>query len=171
MTTFILTVLSHTPVWVWALLAGLVALGLNQSRDHVLSRGRVLLQPIALSMLSIFSATSAFGLHAHVQPLWLAGMALGFALNRPLMLPRQVQALPDGRFAIGGSWAPLLLILAIFVLRYVGSASLAVVPELAQVPAFAAIASLLYGLPSGLLAARAQRCLAQAQALPRLATA
>lgn len=171
MTTFILTILSRTPLWVWALLAGLVTLGLNQARDHVLSRSRVLLQPVGLGLLSIWGATSAFGLHPHVQGLWLAGAALGFALNGPLRLPRQVQALPDGRFAISGSWAPLVLILAIFVLRYLGSASLAMVPELAQLPAFAATASLLYGLPSGLLAARAQRVLAQGRAAPLLATA
>jgi hypothetical protein len=104
---------------------------------------------------------------------WLAGLALGFMLNLRLMLPRRVTALPDGRFAIGGSWTPLVLVLSIFMLRYIGSASMAIVPQLAEVPLFAGVASLLYGLPTGLLAARARRLLQQgpAQSTLQVATA
>jgi hypothetical protein len=159
MSLFLTNVVTHTPVWVWGLLAMLAALGLFQVRDHVVSRTRALVQPIALGALSFFGTASAFGWHATVQPVWLAGLALGFMLNLRLMLPRRVTALPDGRFAIGGSWTPLVLILAIFTLRYIGSASMVIVPQLADVPLFAAVASALYGLPSGLLAARAHRLL------------
>jgi hypothetical protein len=119
----------------------------------------VLLQPALLGAWSLWSASGIFGWHPTVQPSWALGIGLGYALNFALMLPRRVQALPDGRYAIGASWAPLLLILAIFTLRYVVSASLAVVPQLASEASFAAAASLLYGLPSGLLAARAVRIL------------
>lgn len=157
--SLILLIITRTPIWVWALLAALVALGLHQARDHQLTRSRALVQPIALGLLSFFGASSAFGWHATVQPMWLAGFAIGIALSRHLMPPLRVQALAGGRFAIGGSWAPLVLIVAIFMLRYVGSVSLAIVPQLADLPLFAAGASALYGLPSGLLAARARRLL------------
>ena len=163
MSLFITTVISRTPLWVWVLLAALVALGLMQARDHVLTRTRVLIQPIALGAMSFWSASSAFGWHALVQPTWLVGFALGFVLNQSLRLPRRVQAMPDGRFAVGASWVPLGLILAIFMMRYVGAVSLAVVPQLAALPLFAAAVSLLYGLPSGLLAARARRLLQTGQ--------
>ena len=45
-------------------------------------------------------------------------------------------------------------------MRYVSAVGLAIVPQLATEPLFAALASALYGLPSGLLAARAWRVLA-----------
>ena len=53
MLSFISQVLQRTPVWVWAILVGLIALGLMQARDHVLNRPRVLIQPLALGGLSI----------------------------------------------------------------------------------------------------------------------
>ena len=168
MSTFLYTVVTHTPIWVWCLLAGLVVLGLRQSRDQVLSLRRVLLLPAVMGSWAFFSATQAFGWHLPTAAAWLAGLGLGYALNRWLMLPRRVQALADGRFAIAGSWAPLVLILTIFMVRYAVSASLAVVPELATLPTFAAVACALYGLPSGLLAARAQQVL-QARAQPQSA--
>lgn len=171
MSTFLLAVVTHTPLWVWGILALLVALGLKQSRDHVVSRGRVAVQPVGMALFSLISASSVFGLHANVQVAWLLGALLGYALNRLLMLPRQVEALPDGRFAIGGSWGPLALMMAIFGQRYVVGASLAIVPALANEPMVAAVASLFYGLPAGLLAARAQRVLAHAPAAPALQTA
>lgn len=171
MSFFLYNVVTHTPIWVWGLLTMLVALGLMQSRDHVVSRTRALIQPVALGALSFFGTASAFGWHATVQPVWVFGLALGFMLNQRLMLPRRVTALPDGRFAIGGSWTPLVLILAIFMLRYIGSASMAIVPQLAEVPLFAAVASALYGLPSGLLAARAHRLLQAGRPATALQTA
>ena len=156
---FLISVLSHTPVWVWGLLAALIALGLHQAREHVVSGVRVLIQPLAMGTLALVSASTTFGWHATVQPLWAAGFAIGFALNRWLMLPRSVRPLPDGRYAIGGSWSPLVLLMAIFLLRYAVAASLAIVPGLSHELLFAALASALYGLPSGLLAARASHVL------------
>lgn len=166
MQSFIFAVITHTPPWVWGLLAALVVLGLLQTRDQVVSRPRVLALPLAMGLLSLCSCSLAFGMHASVQPLWLLGLALGVALNRPLGLPRQVHLLHDGRFAIGGSWAPLVLMLSIFALRYAVAATLAIAPRLAAEPAFAAAASLLYGLPAGLLAARAWRVLGLAAGRP-----
>ncbi len=167
MSQFILSVVTHTPLWVWGLLAALVALGLSQSRDHVLTAPRLLLQPLGMGAFAFSGATQAFGWHAGVQPPWLLGVGLGFGLNHWLRLPRRMQALPDGRFAIGGSWTPLALILGVFMLRYVAAASMAVVPQLASQSLFAALASALYGLPIGVLAARAARVLC----LPRHAVA
>jgi hypothetical protein len=171
MSTFVVAVLTHTPPWVWGLLAALMTLGLLQTRDQTVSPRRVLIQPLALGALSIWSASSAFGMHAAVQPMWLLGMLLGMAVNRGLGLPRRVHVLGDGRYTVGGSWAPLALMLAIFALRYVVAASLAIMPLLASDAAFAAVASLLYGVPAGLLAARALRILGLARALPSTAAA
>lgn len=159
MSTLLQTLLTHTPVWVWCLLAGLVALGLRQSRDQVLPRRRVLLLPAALGAWACFSAAQAFGGRPATLAAWAAGAGLGWVLNRWLMLPRRVQALPGGRYAVGGGWSPMVLFLAIFLVRYAVAASLAMAPELASLPTFAACACVLYGLPSGLLAARARRIL------------
>jgi len=168
--SFIVTVLSRTPVWVWALLALLVALGARQLSTQVVSRTRVAALPVALGMLSLWGAGSSFGVRPQVLGPWLLGVGAGLMLNRPLRLPRRVRALPDGRFEIGGSVVPLALMMAVFSTRYAVNVALAVAPGLATEPSFAAAAGLLYGLPFGLLAARAAQVLGTApRALPAAA--
>lgn len=171
MTRFILTVITETPLWVWGLLAALIALGLRQSRDQVVAKPWLLIRPVAIGSLSLLGATSTFGLHLAVQPMWLLGVAAGLAISRSLRLPHRLQPLQDGRFAISGSWAPLALMMSIFALRYVSSAALAIEPLLAGESAFAAVASALYGLPAGLVAARALQVLGAARPTPRVLSA
>lgn len=155
-------IVRHTPIWVWGLLAGLIALGLKQSRDHVLSRTRLLILPSVLCVLSLAGATSAFGPMPGVVLAWLAGLAAGTSVFTLFRLPLRAQALSGDRFAVGGSWLPIGLLLGVFTLRYLVAASLAVHPELAQTTGFALGASLLYGAVGGLFAGRAWRILAQA---------
>jgi len=155
-------ILSHTPIWVWALLAGLIALGLKQSVDHVVSRGRLLVIPVVLSGLSLAGAATAFGVHPGVLLAWLLGGAAGMALQTLLKLPLRAQALEGNRFAVGGSWLPMSLLLGVFTLRYAVGASIGMNPALAQITGFALGASLLYGVMAGLFAGRALRVLAQA---------
>ncbi|HSW06390.1 DUF6622 family protein [Aquabacterium sp.] len=155
-------IFSHTPTWVWALLAGLVALGLKQSRDHVMRRTPLVVVPVVLGVLSLAAVGKAFGADPGVLLLWLLGMAAGIAALTVLKLPLRAQALPNERFAIGGSWMPMAMLLGVFTLRYVVNASLALNPALAHLATFALSASLLYGLMAGLFAGRALRVLAQA---------
>ena len=155
-------ILSHTPIWVWVLLAGLIALGLKQSRDRVIKRTPLVVLPMALGLSSLAGATSAFGARPAVLLLWVFGATVGIWAYTILKLPLRAQALPNGRFAIGGSWLPMAMLLGVFTLRYVVSAALAVDPALARTAGFAAIAGGLYGLMAGLFAGRALRVLAQA---------
>lgn len=174
MTHFLQIFVSRIPVWVWAILAGLIALGLLQARDQVISRTRVLMLPLGMSALSLYSAIGAFGGLggvagasvggsglglAGVLGAWLVGAAMGALLNQPLRLPRQVRALADGRWAVGGSWAPMVLLMAIFWMRFGVAVALSVVPALASQISFATVCCALYGLSAGLLGARALRVL------------
>lgn len=171
MSTFLIAIVTRTPAWVWLVLAGLVMLGLLQARDHVVPRVRVVLQPVALGALSLWGVAGAFGLHAMVEGPWLAGWLLGLSATRVFHLPRQVQALPGGRFAIGGSWIPLAMLMAVFFMRYAVNVSIAIAPALKADAGFAAAVALLYGLPAGLIAGRALRILTQRPAAEQLRTA
>ena len=44
----IVNVLSHTPVWVWGLLAALMALGFSQTRQRHVAPWRLLMLPMVL---------------------------------------------------------------------------------------------------------------------------
>jgi hypothetical protein len=54
-------ILKGTPVWVWGLLAALLALGASQLPDRKLSLPRVTMVPIAMLGFALFGMVSAFG--------------------------------------------------------------------------------------------------------------
>ncbi len=153
------TILQHTPRWVWALLALLIVLGLIQSRDHVVGRFRLLLMPTVLSLLSLTAVAKAFGTQPLAALAWLAGLAAGIAVFTVARLPMRAKALSNRRFAVGGSWLPLGLMVGVFALRYALGVTLAIAPARAQDAALALPASLALGLMAGLFAGRALRVL------------
>src|SRR4051794_12812196 len=85
------TILKNTPMWVWGLLAGLVALGLSQVRDRVAGWTRVTLLPVSMTAMSIWGTTSAFGAspsYGAVMLMWFVATLLVMAVVAPLSAPR-----------------------------------------------------------------------------------
>ena len=154
-----LDILTHTPIAVWIALAAIVLFGLRQTRTVRMSAGRVWLVPLVVGVVSLASALRSFADAGELLTAvcWAAGAALGFLSNRSLDLPRRVSANADGSFTIGGSIAPLLLFVGVFMVRYVVNVALAIQPALAHSPAAAAGAAIAYGLTAGLLAARSRK--------------
>ena len=155
----LIAILDHTPTAVWAVLAVLVLVGLRQTRTQTLSSGRVWLVPLVAGVASLAGALRGFAGAGELLTgaCWAIGAALGFAANRSLDLPRRVVANADGSFTIGGSLAPLVLLVTIFLVRYVTNVALAIQPSLANAPAAAALVAIAYGFTAGLLAARSRR--------------
>lgn len=168
-----LDILIHTPVWVWGALAMLIALGLRQARDLVLPRARLIAIPLVLGGLSLAGALSAFGVRALVELAWLCGLMAGIAWQLGLKPALRAKALAGGRFAVGGSWQPMVLMVGVFLLRYAVGVTLAIAPQIAATQPFVGAASALYGLITGLFAGRALRVLSlapgQCTGQPRLA--
>ncbi|WP_312028306.1 DUF6622 family protein [Aquabacterium sp. J223] len=156
-------VLRHTPGWVWALLLALILLGAVQLRRRVLSRGRLMVMPLALGGFSLWGTASAFGAAPTVLVAWAAGLAAVVVLARRLPMPHG-ERLADGRIAVPGSPWPLVTMLAIFGLRYAVTVSLALHREWAQAPAFALPIAAAYGALSGVFVARAVALLRSAPA-------
>lgn len=162
MTHFLLEIVTHTPTWVWVILGVLVVRGVQQMRTQDVSAQRMVVMPLVLCAYSAYGAWTAFGAAGPgaVVVAWAVGAMLGYAANAVLDMPRRVSANPDGSFRVAGSFAPLVLFLSIFLLRYVIGVALAIVPTLAQDMTFTLVASLVCGVPSGLLVARSRKVLA-----------
>lgn len=171
LSTVIVEILRHTPPYVWAILVGLIALGLLQWRDHAVSRTRLSIAPIALGLYSLWGATLAFGLRGEVVAAWLAGMALALVANRWLRWPRAIGIDAAGRCTLRGSPWPMVAMLAIFCLRYAVAVTLVFHRDWAADPLFSGAIALLYGALSGLFAARALRILRSSEAPRALAVA
>ena len=160
--TVVAQIIRHTPPYVWAILLALVALGLMQWRDHIVSRARLAIAPIGLGAFSLWGTTMAFGAQPAVVVAWLAGIALAIAANRWLRWPREVQPTADGRFALRASPWPLVAMMTVFSLRYAVAVTLVFHHDWAAHAGFSLPLALVYGVLSGLFAARALRILRSA---------
>lgn len=158
----ILQILSRTPLWVFALFAALVALGVLQSRTREVGRMRVLLLPAVFLPLSLWGVWNAFGAQALAFAAWLAGLGAALLLHRVGRPPRPAaSSAATGRYRVEGSWIPLALMMVIFFARYAIAVATAIRPELSANPLFFAAAGFAYGLFSGTFLARALRILAR----------
>jgi hypothetical protein len=153
-------IILHTPLWVWALLAVLVALGYSQTRSRTVGLRRVVIIPVAMIFLSLYGTVSAFGPSPGTLSAWFAACALlaSMVVLRPAPLGTGYDRLGQ-KFAVPGSWLPLLVILGIFCTKYAVGVTLAMQPDTAHHTLFAMLIGTLYGLFSGFFAGRAVRLL------------
>lgn len=154
-------IISHTPTWVFVLFAVLLALGLSQLLTRTASLKRITILPVVMLGLALSGVVSAFGHGSHgasALAIWVACALAAGALLFFRPLPEGTRYAPDQRkFTLPGSPVPLMLIMGIFCTKYAVGVALGMHPELAQNSNFALGISALYGVFSGVLAARAAR--------------
>ncbi|MEL4178659.1 DUF6622 family protein [Roseateles sp. PN1] len=157
------TIASHVPVWVWTLLALLLALGLRQSRDQYLPRGRLVLLPLIWLAYGLWGVRSSFGHEFALMLAWALGLVLGMQLMRLSGLASLVAGshfdAQRGHYFVPGSWLPMVLMLALFGAKFALGMSLAMHPELAQEANVALSFSALFGALSGALLGRSRTIL------------
>jgi hypothetical protein len=156
-------ILQHIPVWVFALLIGLIALGLVQTRTRHIRKQRLLGINIALTVFTLVGVVQQWRLTP-----WLALSLLSWATMGLLVAWALGQgAAPEGasfepetrRFAVPGSWLPLTLFMTIFACKFAVGMTTAMAPYLLDSLSAAIGVSALYGLLSGVLNAKAWRLL------------
>jgi hypothetical protein len=151
-----ITILQHTPRWVFGLLAALVALGVTQrfSRTVTLRRSAVL--PLALAGVSLMGVLSAFGSQPQALLAWALGLSSAVVALHGRVDTSAVQFSPSTqRFQVPGSWVPLALMLGLFAVKFGVGVTLANHPELRHSAGVAMTASAAYGLFSGVFLGRA----------------
>ncbi len=168
----LLTVVQHTPNWVWMLLAALIWLGASQCFARSAGLRRVLLMPIAMAVFSAWGMASAFGGASQIAGIlaaWLvtacAVAAVSLWLHRTPPAGARYDAASQ-RFHLPGSGWPLLLIVGIFMVKYVVGVELALQPPLAHDNDVALQVGLVYGAFNGVFAARTGRLLRLARTGP-----
>lgn len=170
-----LDIVRGTPAWVAALLAALIALGLSSTRARSAAPARLALLPVAMLGLALWGVQSAFaasGRLTEVLLLWAACFAAMLALGRRGAAPAGTRWIAaERRFHLPGSWAPMALIVGVFLIKYTVGVQLALEPALARDAAFAFAITGLYGLLSGWIAARTLRVLRLQKSAPTLVAA
>ncbi len=159
-TPMLAQILINTPVWVWGLLAALLVLGISQTRPRTVGLTRIALLPVGMGGFSLYGTISAFGTSPTVLGGWLAGALLLLLLVT--QMPQPAGASYDSarrQFQLPGSKVPLVLIMGIFLTKYVVGASLMLHPELKAHGNFALAVGTTYGVFTGIFAGRAARLL------------
>jgi hypothetical protein len=137
----------------------LLVLGLSQTRTRNVSRVLVFVLPLVMIPLSFSTIATTFGIKLLPVISWSAGIAASLALNSFVFRAPHGVRFHSGKFEVPGSWIPLILMMTIFLARFVIGVTRAVNPALVGTDAFAAIVSAILGFCSGLFAARAIKIL------------
>ena len=156
-------ILEHTPHWVWAMLAALLALGWMQTRPRAVRAWQLATLPLALAGLGLGSLIPALPQVPWAIAAWALSMALAMRVGRRWLQP--VGARWDAqaqRMHLPGSWLPMLLLAIIFPLKYGVGVYTALFPVQALAPGFVSTAAIVSGLLGGLLAGRAWALVAMA---------
>lgn len=147
-------IVHHTPVAVWAGLAALVALGLSRLRPRSLSTVRLFALPALLGTLGLASLLLDFG-SLLVVLVWAMAFALAAWAARRLPAPRGLAwDAAAARLLLPGSWLPLGVMLAMFVVRYASAVAAALHPEWRHTATLGLPLALASGAVSGLLLGR-----------------
>lgn len=122
------TIISHTPIWVWALYALLLFLGFQRTRDSSVPLYRLLTLPIIVMALAISSSIAAgfSGL-----PAVLIGLAIGSTFGWQLEHEGATSRLADGRVQLRGEWSSFSLLVFVLVFRYATIVASVMYPVLA----------------------------------------
>ena len=160
-----LDILRYTPIWVWGLLAALLTLGFWQTRTRNLTRARLMVLPLTLMGLGLWSTSASFAALPLAAGAWLAALTASFFAARRLPTPAGTRwDAASERLHLPGSWLPLALIVVMFTLRYSATVALILHPAWRGDPLLLLPLAALYGALGGLFLGRAVGLLALTRA-------
>lgn len=161
----LLQILTHTPTYVWAILAGLIALGLASMHEREMTLQRLLMLPLAMLALSLNDIANKFGFNTLSLSAWASGCLIAGLLMARLGRVRITPTAARGRVLVRGSAAPLAIMLAVFFTKYAAAVMLSVRPQPGNSSVATIIICALFGVFNGVLAGRLVRDLADYRTL------
>ena len=153
----LIQILTHTPLYVWAILAFLLWRGVAEMRDRELTLRRMLILPLVMLGLSLNDMALKFDMGMVLVAAWVIGCAAAMLLAWRFGRTRIAAGTAPDRVLVRGSVMPLMLMLAIFLTKYITSVVLVIQPQLAHQLAVAATICLVFGVFNGLLLGRVAR--------------
>ena len=142
-------IVTNTPLWVWPLMAAVVALGLYGLHPRTVPLVRLAILPL------VGLGTSLAGMLQSQQPVlsaagWLVALLVFLPVGHAIGRRREVRKLPDGRLELAGGWFMLLFGLSIFAARYALGALFGVMPALKVLPLWIVLSGAVGGAIAGI---------------------
>jgi hypothetical protein len=148
--------LSQIPLWPFAILALLVALGIWQRRTREVTPAAPAVVAAAFLAYSLYGVVSSFGVSAHPLLAWVVGLVLALTGGWPVFAPRGLMPAADARrVVVPGSWLPLVLMLCIFAAKFVVGFVAGARLDVGHSAWFAPTVGLVLGVLSGAFVVRA----------------
>jgi ribose/xylose/arabinose/galactoside ABC-type transport system permease subunit len=158
-------ILINTPFWVYGLLIALILFGFLQAQSRTVKAVLAYFLPFGMIAFSLEGINSSFGIQPTSIAMWAIGLLLIASIGSKYFRDDRVTFNRSTRtFFIPGSWAPLFVIMAIFLTKYVFGVMKALDAEILNNPAFVATLSFAYGCFSGYFSSRAVNLMIKAKA-------
>ena len=113
----VVSIIGHTPAWVWLVLAGLIWLGLARTREREVGLRGLILFPLIITALAVYNLIGS-GLAAAIVAGLGVGALLGLAAGIFLERRNGATQLERGRLRLKGEWTSLIIVLVVFLTRY-----------------------------------------------------
>lgn len=157
----LLDIILRTPYWVFGLLVGLCLLGWQQTRRRQIKQRVAFLLPLGMIVLSLSGIISSFSFNPLFIVVWIVGLGLSVTIS-PYLIPKvNAKYNEDSQlFVIEGSWVPMIVILCIFMAKYITGVISAVNPQLLDNVTFVYVVCGVYGMLSGIFVSRSKQLIA-----------
>jgi len=143
--------LTHTPLWVWAILALLVERGLAAARPNRITPGRLLLLPLVFSVAGAASLAHTGALLPVAVAAAAIGLVIGGAAGWAVFAAQDGYQWHAGMLQRPGSWRMLACSVAAFLVKFGVATAMGWQPALAAGTSGALLAGIVTGAASGLL--------------------
>ncbi|MDM5177936.1 hypothetical protein PO883_12115 [Massilia sp. DJPM01] len=145
----LIQILTHTPFYVWAILALLVYRGVVAMRDREMAVGKLFIIPVIMLALSLQDIVAKFGTAFLPLSAWASGAAMMLLLVWKFSSAGVSAGAAPGSVRVHGSWVPLAMMLAIFCTRYATAVTLVVQPQASHHALFSTVVCFMFGVFNG----------------------
>jgi len=145
----LIQILTHTPLYVWAILAFLVYRGVAAMRDRDIAIRKLFIIPVVMLALSLQDIAAKFGLGALTLGAWTTAAAAAMLLVWKFGSARVTAGPAPGTVRVRGSVIPFALMMAIFLTKYATAVTLAMQAPATRHVLFSAVVCAVFGVFNG----------------------
>ncbi|MCC2959612.1 hypothetical protein LK540_04115 [Massilia sp. IC2-278] len=156
--------LTHTPVYVWMILALVVARGLVALRERETTLKKLCIIPAIMLPVALLDIARKFGLEGLALGAWVLAVTASMWAVWSLGGRQIAAGGAPGTVRVGGSVMPLVLMLLIFMVKYATTVMLVTAPTLLHSAAVTSAACALMGGANGWFFGRLLRDVLDARA-------
>lgn len=143
---------THTPLWVWAILAFLLSCGIAALWPSKTSLGKLAIVPGLFTLWGLWSVANRYGSSWDAWAVWLAGIAVGAVIGWRLVRRQSITLLPEsGQLLRAADYSLLLVVLLTLIYRYPFEVGLAMYPAMTDDISFLIAYVGVYGGFTGIL--------------------